>query len=112
MPAKNLVSLAKADGYLIDKDVLSGTTKIFNGQGLEIEFLIQKVGAGIEHSINTNLGGNSTDAAPYEYSFKKYNCIELSWDGNLCTNTGSLCSAQNGDSWSERAQTRERQIGY
>ena len=56
VPAKNLVSLAKADGYLIDKDVLSGTTKIFNGQGLEIEFLIQKVGAGIEHSINTNLG--------------------------------------------------------
>lgn len=56
LPPKNISVLAKEEGYLVDKDILNGTTKIFDRTGLEIEFLINKTGAGLENSIDTNLG--------------------------------------------------------
>lgn len=55
-PAKNLVDLAKNEDYIIQYDRFDGTTKIVDKKGLEIEFLINKVGAGLESSIKTNLG--------------------------------------------------------
>lgn len=56
VPAKNLAALARSEGYFIDQDRLTGTTRIVSREGLEIEFLINKTGAGIEHSLETNLG--------------------------------------------------------
>lgn len=43
-------------GYLVESDRLTGVTKIYSLEGLEIEFLIAKVGAGLEASLKTNLG--------------------------------------------------------
>ena len=38
-PPKSITAFAKAEGYLIDKDVITGTIKIMDRSGLEIEFL-------------------------------------------------------------------------
>ena len=56
MPEKNIIPLAKASGYLVESDRLYGTTKIYDTNGLEIKFLINKLGAGLESSLKTNLG--------------------------------------------------------
>ena len=55
-PPVNLIELAKADNYLVKSDYITGATKILDKRGLEIEFLISKVGAGNEVSLKTNLG--------------------------------------------------------
>jgi len=52
----NLITLAKAEGYLVDSDYITGATKIMDKHGLEIEFLLSKVGAGAENVLKTNLG--------------------------------------------------------
>lgn len=52
----DIVKLARDDGFLVEKDRLFGTTKIINPEGLEIEFIIAKRGAGSEASVKTNLG--------------------------------------------------------
>ena len=52
----DIVKLARDDGFLVEKDRLFGTTKIINPEGLEIEFIIAKRGAGNEASVETNLG--------------------------------------------------------
>ena len=54
-PPKNLLALAKSEGYLIESDILTGTTKLL-GERLQIEFLISKKGAGFENTLKTNLG--------------------------------------------------------
>lgn len=56
LPPKSISMFAKEEGYLVDKDILNGTTKILDRTGLEIEFLINKTGAGLESSMDTNLG--------------------------------------------------------
>lgn len=56
LPAKNLTALAKEAGYLVESDRMDGTTKILDKQGLEIEFLINKLGSGIKETMKTNLG--------------------------------------------------------
>lgn len=56
LPEKNVPSLAKSEGYLVESDVLTGVTKIYDKAGLEIEFLIGKRGAGVEPALKTNLG--------------------------------------------------------
>ena len=56
LPEKNLAALARAEGYLVESDVLTGVTKIYDKAGLEIEFLIGKKGAGVEQALKTNLG--------------------------------------------------------
>ena len=53
---KNLPEAARAAGFLVDNDVISGITRIYNKEGLEIEFLLGKVGAGMEAALKTNLG--------------------------------------------------------
>ena len=55
-PAVQLTALALENGYLTESDRLTGVTKIYSTEGLEIEFLICKVGAGAESSLKTNLG--------------------------------------------------------
>lgn len=55
-PQKNMTQFIKDAGYIVQNDVLDGTTKILDKTGLEIEFLINKVGAGLETSLKTNLG--------------------------------------------------------
>lgn len=52
----NLIELAKSEGYLVESDYITGATKIYDKQGLEIEFLLSKVGAGVESVLKTNLG--------------------------------------------------------
>jgi len=39
-----------------DTDCLNGATKIFDPDGLEIEFLIAKRGSGVDNAMKTNLG--------------------------------------------------------
>lgn len=55
-PVKTLAIAAREHGYLVDSDRLTGTTKIYSPNGLEIEFLIGKRGAGEEFALKTNLG--------------------------------------------------------
>ncbi|MFR3452141.1 MAG: GSU2403 family nucleotidyltransferase fold protein [Collinsella sp.] len=44
-PAANLSTMARERGYLVESDILNGTTRLFDTTGLEVEFLIGKVGA-------------------------------------------------------------------
>lgn len=55
-PAVGLSSLARERGFFVESDRLSGVTKIFDMSGLEVEFLIRKLGAGIEPALKTNIG--------------------------------------------------------
>ncbi len=49
-PPKNVAALAKESGYIVQQDIMDGTTKILDKEGLEIEFLINKIGAGTEET--------------------------------------------------------------
>ena len=51
-----LASAAREAGYLVEFDRLTGATKIMDRSGLEIEFLIGKMGAGAESALKTNIG--------------------------------------------------------
>ncbi len=51
-----LAVVAREAGYLVESDRLTGTTKIMDRSGLEIEFLIGKMGAGAESALKTNIG--------------------------------------------------------
>lgn len=55
-PPKNVATLAKESGYIVQQDIMDGTTKILDKEGLEIEFLINKIGAGTEETMKSNLG--------------------------------------------------------
>lgn len=55
-PAANLSTMARERGYLVESDILNGTTRLFDTTGLEVEFLIGKAGAGIEPALKTNVG--------------------------------------------------------
>lgn len=55
-PAASLASLAREKGFLVESDTLNGTTKLFDTSGLEVEFLIGKMGAGVEPALKTNVG--------------------------------------------------------
>lgn len=56
VPEAHLTAVAREHGYLVESDRLTRVTKIYSLGGLEIEFLIGKVGARRESSLNTNLG--------------------------------------------------------
>ena len=51
-----LATIAADNGYTIDHDYLTGTTKIYTPDLMEIEFLIEQKGAGVDPVIETNLG--------------------------------------------------------
>ena len=53
LPEKNIAALARTEGYLVESDVLTGVTKLYDKAGLEIEFLIGKKGAGVEQALKT-----------------------------------------------------------
>lgn len=55
-PPASLTALAKQEGFLIQHDRMYGTTKLFDTSGLEVEFLINKRGAGLEPTLETNIG--------------------------------------------------------
>ncbi|MBK5253724.1 MAG: hypothetical protein JJE03_04630 [Peptostreptococcaceae bacterium] len=55
----SLTEIAKAEGYFINEDVLTGSTKISSTSQLEIEFLINQKGKGTESVLKTNLGVNA-----------------------------------------------------
>jgi hypothetical protein len=52
----NLPELAKAEGYQIESERLTGITKLLLPGSLEVEFLLSKRGAGNETALRTNLG--------------------------------------------------------
>jgi hypothetical protein len=52
----NLTELAKAEGYQIENERLTGITKMLLPGSLEVEFLLSKRGAGNEKAFKTNLG--------------------------------------------------------
>jgi len=52
----NLPELAKAEGYQIESERLTGITKLLLPGSLEVEFLLSKRGAGNETALKTNLG--------------------------------------------------------
>ena len=55
-PAAELIPLARERGFLVESDVLNGTTKLLDTSGLEVEFLIGKMGAGTEVALKTTVG--------------------------------------------------------
>lgn len=55
-PAAQLIPLARERGFYIESDRLNGTTKLLDTTGLEVEFLIGKMGAGVEPALKTNVG--------------------------------------------------------
>lgn len=56
---KSITNLAQEEGYTIDNDVLTGTTKIYTPGLMEIEFIIGQKGKGEDLTVNTNLGVNA-----------------------------------------------------
>ena len=55
-PAARLTVLAKERGFFVESDRMNGTTKLLDITGLEVEFLIGKMGAGREPALKTNIG--------------------------------------------------------
>ena len=55
-PPAGLAGIARERGYFVESDRVTGTTKILDVSGLEVEFLIGKRGAGVEPSLKTNIG--------------------------------------------------------
>ena len=56
VPAVGLAVLARDRGFFVESDRLNGSTRILDASGLEVEFLIRKMGAGAEVSLKTNVG--------------------------------------------------------
>ncbi|MCQ2551161.1 MAG: nucleotidyltransferase domain-containing protein [Clostridia bacterium] len=76
-PAINLETLAREEGYLVENDILDGATRIMDKQGLEIEFLINKKGAGLEETLRGNMG--VTAQALRHLNILKSNTIEVKY---------------------------------
>ena len=55
----NLSTIAQENGYIVDYDVMNETTKIYTPDLMEIEFLIEQKGSGVDPVIQTNLGVNA-----------------------------------------------------
>ena len=47
-PPAGLSGIARERGYFVESDRVTGTTKILDVSGLEVEFLIGKRGAGVD----------------------------------------------------------------
>ena len=72
----NLATIAADNGYTIDHDYLTGTTKIYTPDLMEIEFLIEQKGAGVDPVLETNLGV-SAQALHHMHVLKEFS-IDLS----------------------------------
>ena len=75
----SLASAAKEAGYLVESDRLAGTTKIMDKSGLEIEFLIGKMGAGVEPALKTNIG--VTAQAVWHLDILSRNAVQVAYCG-------------------------------
>lgn len=75
-PAVQLAVEAKKRGYLIESDRLTRVTKIYSTEGIEIEFLIGKVGAGLESALKTNLGVTAQSLRHMELLLKSTVSVE------------------------------------
>lgn len=78
-PPVNVLAAARRAGYVPDADYLDGVTKIYSDSGLEIEFLIGKMGAGREPSLRTNIG--VTAQALRHLDILSGNPLEVEWRG-------------------------------
>ena len=52
----NLINAFKEAGYTVENDRITCKTRIMTLERLEVEFLLAKVGAGLEDTVATNLG--------------------------------------------------------
>ena len=52
----NLPTAMREAGYVMMEDILTGTTKTFSPDGLEVEFLIAQLGSGEQAVLPTHLG--------------------------------------------------------
>lgn len=75
----SLSTIASQNGYIIDKDVLTGTTKIYTPDIMEIEFLIEQKGAAKEHVLDTNIGVSAQ--ALHHVSILKTHSMQISMFG-------------------------------
>ncbi len=80
-PAAQLASLARERGFYVESDRMTGTTKFLDTTGLEVEFLIGKMGAGIEPALKTNVGVTAQALRHMEIISK--NVIDLSCLGHI-----------------------------
>ena len=67
----NLATIAANNGYTIDHDYINGTTKIYTPDLMEIEFLIEQKGSGVEPVLETNMGVNA-QALRHMHVLKKF----------------------------------------
>jgi hypothetical protein len=58
-PKRNFLQFAKDAGYLIDQDILTGATKLYTQDALEVEFRIAQKGSGEHPVLTTNIGVNA-----------------------------------------------------
>jgi len=73
----NLSTIAASNGYTIDIDYLTGATKIFTPDLMEIEFLIEQKGAGVEPVLETNIGV-AAQALHHMYVLKEFSiCLNV-----------------------------------
>ena len=105
-PAASLASLAREKGFLVESDTLNGTTKLFDTSGLEVEFLIGKMGAGVEPALKTNVGVTAQTLRHLD-SLGQFNRYPLPWTPSSRTNPRSLRSTQDGHQHPTRKQSRE-----
>lgn len=75
----HLASAARNAGYIVESDRLTGTTKIMDRSGLEMEFLIGKMGAGAESSLETNIGVSAQSL--WHMDILSRNAVEVSYLG-------------------------------
>ena len=81
VPPARLSSLARERGFIVESDILNGTSRFFDPSGLEVEFLIGKIGAGEELSLKTNVG--VTAQAIRHLNILSGNAVEVFYGGHI-----------------------------
>lgn len=77
-PPAGLAGIARERGYFVESDRVTGTTKILDVSGLEVEFLIGKRGAGVEPSLRTNIGVTAQALRHLDMAVKQHCCCSMS----------------------------------
>lgn len=77
----DLISAAKERGFKIVVDRSSGIDKLIDQNGFEVDFLLAKVGAGLETGLKTNLGVKAQTLRHLD--MLKNNVMEVPWRGKL-----------------------------
>lgn len=75
----SLIPLASSIGCSFESDYISGVTKFYTPENLEIEFLINQLGDGSLQSIKTNLGVTAQPLRHFDILLR--NLIEVQYDG-------------------------------